>query len=59
MATSQKQQAERNIQKHRNYLKFIKKHYKATGTHYFARSGISILDEVIKDLINIEKRKKK
>jgi len=48
MATSQKQQTERNILKHKNYMKFIKKHYKFTFKEYIP---------MIKLLIKTERRK--
>jgi hypothetical protein len=53
MATSQKQQAERNITKHKNYIKFLRNHY-LFKTIEFEAEFLS----VVKMLIKLERKKK-
>ena len=53
MATSQKQQAERNITKHKNYIKFLKNQYSFEAIEFETEFLFAI-----KMLIKLEKRKK-
>ncbi len=54
MATSQRQQAERNLNKHKNYIRFLKKYYKHVKDEAWY-SGIVI--RYIRALIKIERKK--
>ena len=67
MATSQRQQAERNIVKHKNYIKFIKKYYKEHELGIFSveispsrifKKEESLVD-MLRELIKIERKKAK
>jgi len=53
MGTGKKQQADRNIQKHTNYLRFIKNHYESLRPTWI----INRLIPTIKELIKFERKK--
>lgn len=55
MPTSQRQQAERNITKHRNYIKFIKKYYESEELQIYPDEYN--FPSVIRELIKIERKK--
>jgi hypothetical protein len=49
MGTSQKQQTQRNLQKHKNYIRFLKANY--------AKEICDMIPYYIKELVKIERKK--